>query len=383
MRSLLRIFAVFYAISTSLALGSGPSRAIDQQLEELKAKGRALGWTFETGYNEVMDYPADKATGFKPDPNWREKAMFLQPKKTRATLPTKWDWRDTAHGLTPIKNQGSCGSCWAFGTVAVLESIVKIRDGVSKIFSEQQLVSCNEDGWGCNGGMFAHKYHMTPGATLDSDFPYVAEDVPCQHGALPDTKIENWAYVGSSSQSRATVDDMKQAMYQYGPLAVTVAASGSFKAYKHGIYNANDGQSINHIVAIVGWNDDEGGYWIMRNSWGARWGEEGYMRIAYDTNQIGNQATFVNYKAACTPQPIAYAGDSVTVAAGQSVRLGGMPVSDQTYSWTPAAGLDDPKSATPLATPAQTTTYTLSAMTNCGTAQKSVTVTVAGRVSKR
>ena len=204
----------------------------------------------------------------------------------------------------------------------------------------------------------------------------------CKHGQMPDTKIESWAYVGGANAT-PSVDDIKQAMYTYGPSPLPSLHPGASKPTSGACITPTTPASINHIVALVGWDDTDGGYWILRNSWGVSWGENGYMRITYGTNQVANQATFVTYKAACTPQPVAYAGEAITATAGKSVRLGGMPIPGQTYKWTPADGLDDPTSATPLATPKQTTTYTLSATTACGTAQQSVTVNVGSRVSKQ
>ena len=92
-------------------------------------------------------------------------------------LPTAFNWCDQ-NGCTPVKNQGNCGSCWAFATVAPLESLIKINDGVTVDLSEQYLVSCNSDGWGCDGGFWAHDYHQwkmvdgeyEAGAVLEGDF---------------------------------------------------------------------------------------------------------------------------------------------------------------------------------------------------------------------
>lgn len=106
-----------------------------------------------------------------------------------ATLPSSFDWRTVAGaGLTPIRNQGSCGSCWAFSTVGALESALMVKMSSSSDFSEQFLVSCNNNNWSCNGGWFAHDYHKTTlgklqttaGAVLETDMPYTATNGACK-----------------------------------------------------------------------------------------------------------------------------------------------------------------------------------------------------------
>ncbi len=216
-------------------------------------------------------------------------------------LPSKWDWREQ-NGVTPVRNQGNCGSCWAFAAVGVMESAIKIKDGVSTDLSEQYLVSCNSDGWGCNGGWWAHKYHVTPGAVLESCFPYQAADVACKSSCDHPYKLDKWGYVGNSS-SIPSVEALKTAIYQYGPISVTVAVDSYFSAYSGGVFNRNYTGSINHAVILVGWDDSQQ-CWIMRNSWGASWGESGYMRIGYNISKIGYGATYVVYKGGIpTPTP--------------------------------------------------------------------------------
>ena len=346
-----------------------------KRLEKLRNRSRAEKWTFEVGPNPALDEDLENLTGLVQPTDWKKGAVFMSPSLHTRELPAKFDWREEAGGLTPIKNQKSCGSCWAFGTVAALESIIKIRDKVTRNISEQQLVSCNTEGYGCNGGWFAHDLHQSPGAIYTSEFPYTATDSSCKKGVTYNEKILGWAYVGGSENHTPTVTELKAALMEYGPLAVTVSATGAMQGYTGGIFNSCGGKQINHLVNIVGWNDAEG-VWIMRNSWGASWGEQGYMRIKYNCNMIGDTATFVKYKAPCEPQPLVFTGSDKITTANESVYLGGMPVPGQSYEWSPKTGLDDATSASPLANPSQTTTYTLKVTNSCGTASKSVTVTV-------
>lgn len=224
-------------------------------------------------------------------------------------LPTSFNWCDQ-NGCTPIKNQGNCGSCWAFGTVGPLESNIKIKDGLTKDLAEQYLVSCNTDGWGCNGGWWAHDYHQwkipsgepDAGAVYEADFPYTASDSPCNPPHPHHEKITSWAYVGSSNGVPPTAD-IKQAIYDHGPVAAAVCVGTAFQNYSGGIFQTNECTQVNHAIVLVGW-DDTGGYWILRNSWGTSWGESGYMRIKYGISAVGYAATYVVYGGSGpTPTP--------------------------------------------------------------------------------
>ncbi|HEB60694.1 MAG TPA: hypothetical protein ENJ06_02615 [Phycisphaeraceae bacterium] len=234
-------------------------------------------------------------------PDWREGAKFDPCYQTR-DLPAAFDWRDQAT-LPPVRNQGSCGSCWAFATVGPLECNIAIKDGVITNLSEQWLVSCNSDGYGCNGGWWGHDYHEwkndpcgDDGAVLESDFPYVAYDASCNCPYPHTYWISDWAYVGSGS-GVPSVSAMKQAIYDHGPLCVAVYVNSAFQAYSGGIFNSCSNGTVNHGVVLVGWDDNQGsnGVWIMRNSWGSGWGEGGYMRIPYNCSNIGYAASYVVY----------------------------------------------------------------------------------------
>jgi inhibitor of cysteine peptidase len=216
-------------------------------------------------------------------------------------LPSYFNWCDQGY-CTPIRNQASCGSCWAFGTVGPLESAIKIASGVSKDLAEQYLVSCNSDGWGCGGGWWAHDYHdwkyitgePGPGAVYEAAFPYTATDAPCNPPHVHNEQISNWVYVGSSSGVPA-VDSIKNAIYTYGPVSAAVYVASDFQAYTGGIFTSKRRGSVNHAIVLTGWNDADGGYWYLRNSWGTGWGEAGYMRIKYGTCYVGYSANYVVY----------------------------------------------------------------------------------------
>jgi hypothetical protein len=225
--------------------------------------------------------------------------------KRAASLPSAFDWREQG-GCTPIKDQGHCGSCWAFGTVGPLECAIKIKDGVEVDLSEQWLVSCNKSGWSCSGGFWAHDYHQWKtdrcggtGAVMESDFPYVASDAPCNCPYPHEYTISSWAYIGNDS-GVPPVDAIKQAIMDYGPVSVAVYVDDAFQAYTGGVFNACADPLLwtNHAVVLVGWGDSQGtnGVWFLRNSWGTGWGEGGYMRIEYDCSAVGDAACYVHYE---------------------------------------------------------------------------------------
>jgi len=256
----------------------------------------------------AYEYSIDELCGLVEPDDWYVNAKF-DPCYSRGDLPDSFDWRDEVEGGLPsIKNQGSCGSCWAFGTVAPLECAIKIKDGVEEDLSEQWLVSCNQDGYSCSGGWWCHDYFMEngktdpcgdSGAVLEADFPYSASNEPCNCPYPHEYFIEDWAYVGNPN-GVATVDQIKQAIYDYGPVSVAVCVNSAFHDYSGGVFSGPTCSSINHAVALVGWDDNQGtdGIWFLRNSWGPSWGENGYMRIEYGVCDVGYRTVRIQYRDA-------------------------------------------------------------------------------------
>lgn len=245
-------------------------------------------------------------------------------------LRSAFDWRDL-NGVTAVKDQTPfCGSCWAFSTVGILESKIRIQDGVIEDLSEQYLVSCNTDGWSCRGGLWAHDYHEgksnpcdpTPGAVLEEEFPYTATDDPCCVGNCPCNhpyNIVSWYCIEADATQPSCytgrippTTELKQAIYDYGPISVAVCAGSAFSHYTDmcdgdGVLEPNEvfetdevcrnDVNVNHAVVLVGWDDNVGtnGAWILRNSWGSGWGEEGYMYIGYGVSKVGSWANYIDY----------------------------------------------------------------------------------------
>lgn len=264
--------------------------------------------SFLVDYSPALEYPLHRRCGLVEPKGWLQSAPMLEMSVYESVLPSSWDWRDL-DGVTPVKNQGSCGSCWAFGTVAVLESAVKIQCGITENLSEQFLVSCNTSGWGCGGGWYAHDYHMNKlgigqseaGAVLESSAPYVGKATSCAAYGHP-YKIASWSYVPSST-GMPSVSAIKQAIVDYGPVGSTVCVGPLLSAYRSGVFDADESSycngGVNHAVVLVGWKDDDpgypSGYWIVKNSWGATWGDNGYFKIGYGKSRIGYASNFVNF----------------------------------------------------------------------------------------
>ncbi len=264
---------------------------MQQLIDTMRADIEANGYTFTVGPNPAAQYSIDQLCSFNPN---------MLPVENYVTAPAEMAMTEalpTAYTgyYTPVKNQASCGSCWAFSTCAQTETAILKNDNQTVDLSEQWLVSCNTDGWGCNGGWFAFDYHVNPGAALESCFPYSATDEPCISGCSFPYSINSWSYVGPSNAMAATLD-IKNAIYTYGAVAAAVYVGTPFQYYTSGVFNdcRRRPKSPNHAIQLVGW-DDAKGAWLMKNSWGTGWGENGFMWIAYGCDNVGYAAAYVNY----------------------------------------------------------------------------------------
>lgn len=231
-----------------------------------------------------------------------EEPVPYEDTSTSLGLPLHFNLCEGPSGCPPVKDQGYCGSCWAFATIGPHEILINIEDGITKDLSEQYLVSCNEEGWGCDGGYWAHDYLMgkipigecDAGAVDEADFPYTATDESCNPPHYHHETIENHVSVANNTTA------LKEAIYDHGPLTVAVCVNSAFQSYSEGIFTGPSCNILNHGVVLVGWDDNEG-IWYLRNSWGPGWGENGYMRIEYGVSWIGYDAEYVLYNGS-TPE---------------------------------------------------------------------------------
>lgn len=240
---------------------------------------------------------APHATGYIHTPNFDAGAYETF---SDAPLTGRYDLRQTPGGLPDVRDQGACGSCWAFATTAALEGTIAVKEGRKVHLSEQEILSCNPDHYSCDGGSFSHGMQVNPGQSFDSDFSYVARDASCKANLPVRERIYSWAMIGTPGKV-PTTNQIKQAIFQNGPVAVTVTANDAMQSYHGGLFKGCDKGETNHMVVLVGWNDTDKidgqtGYWIMRNSWGSKWGDKGYAYIPYGCSRIGEDASTVTYK---------------------------------------------------------------------------------------
>jgi|GEM_PF-1643084 len=270
-------------------------------IEAVRQRVRDKGYTFEVGPNAATEHALENLCGTVVPADFTQRVTKAEPAESEP-LPAAFDWRKL-DGCTPVKNQGGCGSCWAFAAMGIVESQYLIRDGAELDLSEQWLISCTDAG-NCDGGWYgAALNHMISqpdyinkiGAPTEMLYPYEARDADCAVPAEAGRySITEWGAVGQD------IEAIKQAIMTYGPVAVTIYANDLFQCYIGGIFNAHESGMNNHAVVLVGWDDTQGqeGIWYLRNSWGAGWGENGYMRIEYDRNNVGQAPCY----AALTPE---------------------------------------------------------------------------------
>lgn len=287
------IFSVNLHIEASADAGSTVEEpAFDGTFEQVRAMIAEKGYSWkagETGVSGLTPQEKRRMLGGRAPAHaitlWEE-AKKAGPEKDDGGFPDVFDWREY-NGVTPARNQGSCGSCWAFAAMSAWEGALAVYEGIQYDLSEQQVLSCNLFGCSCDGGaaMAGYEIFMNPGSVLEESMPYMAQDeIPCTQD-----QFDKVAVLDGYNMIMPTVKKIKLALLS-SPLSTYMTVFDDFFSYTGGCYETEEIANTNHVVAIVGWDDtmcDGEGAWICKNSWGRDWGIDGFFYIKYGCANIG------------------------------------------------------------------------------------------------
>merc|ERR1719431_2301055 len=250
---------------------------------EMNHYGDLLSHEFQTIYNGYRYDLKENATGLLG-------ATYISP--ANVELPKSVDWR--THGaVTPVKNQGQCGSCWSFSATGALEGQHFRKTGKLVSLSEQNLVDCSTryGNEGCNGGLMDNAFQYIKdngGIDTEESYPYEGEDDKCRYSP----KNKGAWDVGFVDVESGNEDALVEAIATQGPCSVAIDASHkSFQFYSRGVYREEEcsPENLDHGVLAVGYGVEEDtgeAYWLVKNSWGTSWGHGGYVKMARNEDNM-------------------------------------------------------------------------------------------------
>lgn len=261
-----------------------------KNMEQVAFENKKLGRSFVLAWNEFSDLSNDEFSakyvgGYKPD--MRSQGLTATPwVDPDIVAADSIDWVAKG-GVNAVKNQAQCGSCWAFSTVAGIEGAYFVSSGNLLSFSEQELVSCDPVDDGCQGGLMdnAFQWLESNGLCLEADYPYTSgggNSGTCKRSCTPQVKVTSYTDVPKSE------DKLILALNQQ-VVSIAIDAEGfAFQMYSSGVFDSCAGTQLDHGVAAVGYGTDgDKDYWKVRNSWGATWGEDGYIRMIRGKDECG------------------------------------------------------------------------------------------------
>jgi len=272
------------------------------------AKHNKAGKAYKLGMNKYGDMLprefAARMNGFRPDlknhtAHLLLAASFIEP--ANVVLPDSIDWREKG-AVTPVKDQGQCGSCWSFSATGALEGQHFRKTGKLVSLSEQNLIDCSMteeyQNEGCNGGLMDNAFRYikdNQGIDTETTYPYEAKDDKCRYRK----KNKGADDKGFVDVPEGDEDKLKKAVATVGPVSVAIDASHeSFQFYSKGVYYEKEcsATELDHGVLVVGYGTEDGeDYWLVKNSWGETWGEKGFIKMARNKNNHCGIAASASY----------------------------------------------------------------------------------------
>lgn len=279
-----------------------------QKIEEHNLKFEAGEVSFKLGVNKFADLIEDEyraaQLGFKkPEGEFNSAADGIFVADAGVELASTVDWRKKGV-VTPVKDQAQCGSCWAFSTTGSIEGAHALKTGDLVSLSEEQLVECSQSfgNHGCKGGLMIQAFDYIKsvgGLESESEYPYTSgggdDSHKCKFSASKvKATIDSYVQVKSEDE-----DALKQAVATVGPISVAIDASHfSFQFYDGGVYYEPrcSSSELDHGVLVVGYGiEGEEDYWLVKNSWNANWGDNGYIKMSRNRRNNCGIATQASY----------------------------------------------------------------------------------------